>query len=473
MLIVLLDKYIIDDNQTIRFAVNSLYKSNLETRIAFPSVLINKEYNKSFPDSTLNQALTKEKAYIKEKNTKNLISSITVTIATAIYIFTLLNVIIYPIYISRSYSKSLKPNFQGDYYREPPAKYSPAVVSYLMKPRPIGTQNLMDFMLDIFRSSYVGIRDVKYGAQTILATILDLSKRGFIEISNVKNDNANLKLLDKDTTELCRHEKFFINSLIFQNAKETTLDEIEKLSQNMQSLFSVNYYIWLELVSYEAIDLGLIDNSKKKITILDILLFIFFIISLSSLNLLFPLIMTFILASSFVPKLLQKFSRRKKFSKKGVEDYAKWKAFKKFLQHFSSIENYEMSSLVLWDDYLPYATALGVAKNVIDNLNLKFTDVEDNTSKNLYRQQRDNLIYNQDLIANKLIGLLKNSNFVRDKKFGNKESKIISEIFNNGNNTININDLLNDPNCTVTEQREPSGKIKTTITYKTTNTKKL
>jgi uncharacterized membrane protein len=49
---------------------------------------------------------------------------------------------------------------------------------------------------------------------------------------------------------------------------------------------------------------------------------------------------------------------------KGKENSDKWKNFKKYLNEFSLIKEHPPSSIVIWNNYLIYATALGVADSV-------------------------------------------------------------------------------------------------------------
>ena len=53
-----------------------------------------------------------------------------------------------------------------------------------------------------------------------------------------------------------------------------------------------------------------------------------------------------------------------------------WQAFKNFLRDFSRLDKAEIPSIVIWEHYLVYAVSLGVAKEVIKQLPLVFTDAD-------------------------------------------------------------------------------------------------
>ncbi|HOO33215.1 MAG TPA: DUF2207 domain-containing protein [Thermotogota bacterium] len=53
-----------------------------------------------------------------------------------------------------------------------------------------------------------------------------------------------------------------------------------------------------------------------------------------------------------------------KWSEEGLTYYRKWMNFKKFLEEISMIKQYPPESIILWEEYLVYATALGCADTV-------------------------------------------------------------------------------------------------------------
>ena len=68
------------------------------------------------------------------------------------------------------------------------------------------------------------------------------------------------------------------------------------------------------------------------------------------------------------------FNRR---SPTGSTQYAQWKGFRKFLQDFSQLEDHPVPSLVIWEHYLVYAVTLGVAKEVMKQLEIVYPNLED------------------------------------------------------------------------------------------------
>lgn len=77
--------------------------------------------------------------------------------------------------------------------------------------------------------------------------------------------------------------------------------------------------------------------------------------------------------------VIPRFFKRRSIS--GQEDYVRWQAFKKFLQHFSEMQRHEIPSLIIWEHYLVFAVSLGVAKEVIKQLEVVFPNMQDGDYK--------------------------------------------------------------------------------------------
>jgi len=68
----------------------------------------------------------------------------------------------------------------------------------------------------------------------------------------------------------------------------------------------------------------------------------------------------------------------------GNELFTKWKAFKKFLTDFSGMDDYPIPSVTVWEHYLVYATVLGVADKVMDQLKVKLPAEEITRSRSSF-----------------------------------------------------------------------------------------
>ena len=55
-------------------------------------------------------------------------------------------------------------------------------------------------------------------------------------------------------------------------------------------------------------------------------------------------------------------------TQKGIEEYFKWQGLKKYIDDYSSFEDKGVMESTLWEKYLVYATAFGIAKTTLDQI---------------------------------------------------------------------------------------------------------
>ena len=272
--------------------------------------------------------------------------------------------------------KSYKATFKGRYYRELPEDYGPAVMNKVIH----GSLG--------HTSSY-----------DMLATLLDLVRRKYVEIEPIyktgkkEPDDYNLKLIKTDLDELNASEKHFVTELIFVDTTEIALKELSKKnSKNMkaQTKAMQAYTKWGELIEEIAKEKDLIKKGKIK-TAKSILMCVFsFLLTIAIV--IYGIVMNYedimgigtvgfffgIYELVFVILQIKDMKAR---TQKGVEHKAMWKAFKKFLQDFSKLDERDYKSIVIWEHYLVYATALGVSRKVIKQLKIVFpTEFEENSN---------------------------------------------------------------------------------------------
>ena len=66
-----------------------------------------------------------------------------------------------------------------------------------------------------------------------------------------------------------------------------------------------------------------------------------------------------------------------KHTQKGLDEKVKWVGLKKFMKDFSMLDQREIPELALWEEYLVYATAFGVADEVIKQLKVVYPELND------------------------------------------------------------------------------------------------
>ena len=64
-------------------------------------------------------------------------------------------------------------------------------------------------------------------------------------------------------------------------------------------------------------------------------------------------------------------------TQKGVNEQEEWKGLKRYMENFSLLNEREVPELVLWEKYLVYATAFGIADKVLKQLKVKYPELND------------------------------------------------------------------------------------------------
>lgn len=286
--------------------------------------------------------------------------------------FVLLGVmILIVVYVYNRYDKEYKPEFDLEYLRElPNEQLTPAEMSYLY---------------------YFG----KINDEDCTATLLDLIRRGYLKLDennseiNDKDPNFKIGIIDGcDYTSLKSHEKYLIEWFIKKigDGNKVTIKQIEDYpkSESRANEFMQSSMKFVKLCKDEGKKHHYIESAADKTSAFVFLLipFIYLILSLyltEVFNLdanfaIFVSLVTFAVYLIYVATI-------KKRTKVGAEEFAKWKAFKAFLNDFSQMEDYPMPGIIIWEKYLVYATSLKMADKVMEQLRVKLPNIDEASSK--------------------------------------------------------------------------------------------
>jgi len=348
-----------EDTATILWQVSPLpAKTYLEGRVAMPTALFSNAPSSAYTHKdALDDILTEEQANANKANTERFWAKFqfiaaAVILATAIIIVFLL---------WKKYGKPHKPAFDGEYYRELPAPYTPAEANYLMNKSSITSPAFMATLLDLARRKYLKIEEESKVVDRLL-----FDK----EITDYKLT----RLSQSDEAILAPHEEKLLNLLfvdISNDGESLYLDDIEAYTKRSKTFY--NYWnSWVALVSSKARKLHFFETQSKTIKLTSLIGFLLFLLGFFLFSRAFFLAVSLLLSGIMIMVIPNTFKRR---TPQGEEDYAKWKAFKRFLLHFSQMDKHEIPSLIIWEHYLVYAAALGIAKEVLRQLRIVYPDL--------------------------------------------------------------------------------------------------
>lgn len=349
-----------------------------EIRVAFPRI--------AAPNSSIVQ-IDDEEGLAQIKSIENEYERQS-SILKSLYYFTILYAILalaFPIFIYFKYGREPKIEYNAIYERELPTDSRPAVVNAIVQGK-MGVPTIDGFtatIMDLANLGYISLRTVKAEESKLLGLLKSETEDVLIDIldtglsSDAKDNRNNRRELEDFETnafnllkshahegriswhklkaELGKGNDFyeFINDW---NEKVKAHTAINKLFQSSGNKYIVGFFavtaiaVFIYLIAFS----GTFPTDKFPLA--------------SDMNMLIGFIFIFeiivLIAASIFEKVLGR------WTPEGRLYYERWNNFKKYLTDFSALKEYPPESIKIWDHYLVYATALGVAKEVLDNMSL-------------------------------------------------------------------------------------------------------
>ncbi|SHH13043.1 DUF2207 domain-containing protein [Clostridium grantii] len=350
----------------------------LETRILFPIEIVPNSQNKE-DKNAYDEIMEEEKVWADEADAERAKHKMLGLVNLVLVVVTL--VIIIVLYMKNG--KKLKPKVKYDYYRELPGKYSPAEMVVLMT---FG----------------------KVTSPALSATIMDLARKGFISMEiqgqGKKSDVIFHKLKNINGT-LIQHEKYIFNflfSTVSKNKETVSINEIKVFSKKNKSKANYFWVTWSEKVKNTEKVKSFKDEKSFKTRFLLRFIGVIYIVAWVVVVIKFEMTefkFGVPIGASMLWIFSTPFPRRTAY---GEEELMMWKAFKTFLKDFSNLDKAELPQLILWEHYLVYATALGVAKQVLKQLPYAYPEINNSQTTNPtgWYGMYNNTSYNDNNLAN-------------------------------------------------------------------------
>jgi len=341
----------------------------VEARILFPTSMI-PDSSKIINQNKFAEIMKEELGWAKKADRGKGFNIIVILLIPLVVLFN----IFLAIRLYFKYDRELKPEVEMDYYRELPQDITPAVLSKLMSIQGAGSKDIMATLMDLVRKKYLKIEEIQAGR---------------------KKDYKFVLVKEEDSAHLKEHESYLIHWLFYSigNGVSVTLKEIKDYAKasRTQSSFRSNYYKWVKKVGEEFKKYNYFGESKEglkaagKVVLMEFggifLLFALGALLKAQLFFIIPLLFT-VIFTGFGVIIYGALIRKK--TQTGINEYTKWRAFKRFLLHFSNMKDYEIPSIVVWEHYLVYAISLGVADKVISKLKLVLSNQDISLTNSTY-----------------------------------------------------------------------------------------
>ena len=334
------------NGREIKYTLENYYPGEfLETNILFPKEIvseINKKYIKN--KNAFSEIMKMEKNFAEEANRERERAVKIMGLKWAVFGAAACWIIFVGTFIYLKNGKRYKVKAPyGEYFRELPDDYTPAVAGAIV--------------------SRIAIKP-----EHLFATVMDLVRKDFLELIEEGNQTILRRTEERDFTSLKPYEKYVLDWYIndMGDGMEVVLENVEKYisgSRNAKKFYS-KYQVWYKGVADDLKNLGIVKAKSKKIPMF---------LGIFTGFLMFPggvfmaqffgepkfMIFTF----GAIPFIIFSGSKRK-LSLEAEEAYARWSAFKKFLVDYSNLEEAKTASIHIWEHYFVYAVALGVAEKV-------------------------------------------------------------------------------------------------------------
>ena len=289
-----------------------------------------------------------------------------------------ITLLIYRVYLY--FHKKKIVNVDPLYFREIPSKLSPECVG-LLTDSTINGDEITAAILDLIRRNIITYEKKENGSYNLIYNSTAAKVNS--------NDRLLAKLIFRDKTEINSKkikkikyddfEKWKKQSLNYLESKELIYHySITKDKVNGEWLVAgIGFFFIppLTLISPILILIYLIKKYKSKVFIkfLIYINFVLMILSLGVNHFIHWSILISIISVIGINRIIKKFPTKLKIKKtvKGNIERNKWLGLKNFLIDFSKIDIREIPEVSLWEDYLIYATAFGIGKEVLNAMKIK------------------------------------------------------------------------------------------------------
>ena len=358
-------------NREITFLVEDFKpETMLEVRVITEENLFGQSLKYSYQNA-LDEIMAEEQVWAESANKERNKAKILIGMLGIVCIFYIFKIVKYR-KILKEISKEQQQFNIGKYFRDIPRNKdaTPAEAAFLLKP---------------------------YNESSVFsATLLQLCLKGYISFEAENAKNIKINLHKKESSDLKPSEKSILELLqeIAGASNEClTMEDIKKFAQKHYNKFG---NMMKEIPKgakkfYRGIDYY--DTKKEKIVNqygMKMALYIVGIIILMSAAsfIVTPLIVVIVAEWLICTIILGIVSSKEDcLTQPGKIEKQQWKGLKNYMIDFSMLKDREVPDLVLWEQYLVYATAFGISEKVVKQLKVVYPQLQDldsNTYMYLY-----------------------------------------------------------------------------------------
>lgn len=236
----------------------------------------------------------------------------------------------------------------------------------------------------------------KHYSKVFSATLLELCIKKCISFDKVGNDfvinflknKENIKELDLTKTEkrifgfLHRMKRKSEDSIKMSEIKDFAKKNYDDFNREIGSLVGDAKRENIELENYDVDKQLASDKFRSKAVIYGVsIVFTLFFGGVISILYLLPVLIEWLICIIILNKTSKKIHV---LTEKGEIERLQWKGLRNYMKDFSLLKEREVPELVLWERYLVYATAFGIAEEVIKQLKVVYPEINNINNNNFY-----------------------------------------------------------------------------------------
>lgn len=267
------------------------------------------------------------------------------------------------IFVFLKYGKSPKSSYYSKYNREFIDDYNVEVIDYLMK-RQITPNALSASIMNLIYKKNISVNEI--------ATEKKKEHDYEFTLENLDNLNDSEHILVEFL-----FDKVGVGKLNEKNQKKFTTIDLKNYANGTKTCntFINSYTKWKNNVLQKGKEQLFFETSDVPkilgIIILFVSIFLLMYIISNGIDYI-PSYIAIILAIIFFIYSLAVYKK----TQKGSEHYARWNAFKNFLNDFGAFDIKELPEIILWERYLVYATIFGLAETVEKSMNVRINEMD-------------------------------------------------------------------------------------------------
>ena len=375
----------VTDNNKIEFELSNFRAGRyVEVRSLFPTNMIETSA-RTYNSNRYDEVVKEETAWANAANARRQWEENKEDIFRVLYVLAIIALCIWFITRIVKYTKKLgtlskfKPEQELEYFRDlPQENVTPGEALYILEEP-----------YSIFNNRFGNI---------FSATLLNLDLKKFIELRVEKGekgkDKIYIKRLKPASPALKEDEAGILNFVykVDKEKEEIELKSLEKYirkhSTSVQLLISQNQ----KEIETQLAKEGILDKQEKEEhKKYKDLAATYYALAIVALFWVFPVAIVLLINGIVCSKIKKRINV---LTQKGINEKEKWKGMEKYMEDFSLLDEKEVPALEVWEKYLVYATAFGIAEKVLKQLKTIYPNIDEidtfNSSAYMYFMYHSN-----------------------------------------------------------------------------------